>query len=145
MFLSLLKKINYIVICIRIKLSITIFIDNYNKKSRSCNLNFCRLNITRIRLNSFLWIYRILVVTSKFREEYEKRIYYFIMCMWSVCYITLYHHLSRLRSLQMHYESEITLEYSTHTYECIKGTGGKIWIFLAYFNIWQLVRFIRWS
>lgn len=24
----------------------------------------------------------------------------------------------------MHYELEITLEYPTHTYECIKGTGG---------------------
>lgn len=33
---------------------------------------------------------------------------------------------SRLRSFQMHYESEITLEYSTHTYECIKGTRGDI-------------------
>lgn len=32
---------------------------------------------------------------------------------------------SRARVLGgMHYESEITLEYPTHTYECIKGAAG---------------------
>lgn len=72
---------------------------------------------------------------SEFRGicGFEKNILLYYVC--ELGNITRYPtSLARLRSLQMHYESEITLEYSTHTYECIKGTGGDI-DFLAYFNI----------
>lgn len=57
-------------------------------------------------------------------RDFEKNILVYYVC--ELRSITLRCRLSRLRSLQMHYESEITLEYSTHTYECIKDTGGDI-------------------
>lgn len=50
--------------------------------------------------------------------------------MWTRKYDVMAPSLSSVQELsffaQMHYESEITLEYPTHTYECIKGTDGDI-------------------
>jgi len=87
------------------------------------------LVLSVLSMNFFIFVFYIRLnkelPISKFYVKYENILFYYI-CELYVRYITLYYYLSCLRSLQMHYESEITLEYSTHTHECIKSTDGDI-------------------